>query len=64
MLSKNSDENVYGEVVDFKLMLQLLVLVFMIPLIFLEIFSNMKKLTFFTIERLMISLHFYENTIG
>lgn len=64
MLSKNSDENVYGEVVDFKLMLQLLVLVFMIPLIFLETFSNMKKLTFFTIERLMISLHFYENTIG
>lgn len=64
MLSKNSDENVYGEVVDFKLMLQLLVLEFMIPLIFLETFSNMKKLTFFTIERLMISLHFYENTIG
>ena len=64
MLSKNSAENVYGEVVDFKLMLQLLVLVFMIPLIFLETFSNMKKLTFFTIERLMISLHFYENTIG
>ena len=47
MLSKNSVENVYSEVVDFKLMLQLLVLVFMIPMLFLEIFSNMKSLTFF-----------------
>ena len=47
MLSKNSAENVYGEVVDFKLMLQLLVLVFMIPMLFLEIFSNMKSLASF-----------------
>ena len=47
MLSKNSVENVYSEVVDFKLMLQLLVLVFMIPMLFLEIFSNMKSLASF-----------------